>query len=357
VRLLDRYVIWEFSVRVVTFLTILVSLFIGIELISKVWQINSSFSTLIMYYLLRVPDIMLKMLPVSILLSTLLFFSYLSKYNELIALYTSGRSLIRIAMPMFAVVLFLSAGSFYMYDNVLPLTNFKAQKIWMVDILGRGGEFIGSLYHEKAWFRGNGFIYNVGSYDSSTRTINDINIYYFNNQFDLIQHVFAPVADYDNGYWSLKNGKVTLFDGAHPVTSSFEKKMAVLGEKPEEFKKVEAISDYLKIKKLAVYIQGLKEIGVDPSKYEVEYHKRFSLSMVGFIMSFIALPFAVKQHRSGGVSFNIGISFVLVFLYWILFSLMLSFGLSGHLSPVLSAWGSNIIFFVTAVFLTLRTKK
>ena len=65
------------------------------------------------------------------------------------------------------------------------------------------------------------------------------------------------------------------------------------------------------------YISELKSIGVDPSKFEVEFHKRFSLSFAGFIMCLIGLPFAVRQQRRGGVALNIGISFSIVLFTFI----------------------------------------
>ncbi|MBN1114199.1 MAG: LPS export ABC transporter permease LptG [Oligoflexia bacterium] len=356
--LLSRYIISEFFVRFVFFLIVLMSLFVGIDILSKIWSINAPFSTMLYYYFLRLPGIAVEMVPVSTLLATLMFFSYMAKHNELVAFYCSGRSLIRVASPMFFIVMCISVFTFYFSDDILPVANFQAQKVWMVEILDRKHEFFGSLHHEKAWFRGNNLIYNVKSYDSKTRTISGINIYFVNRGFNLVQHISAKSAVFgEKDKWLLSDGVVTTFDGDRAYSKSFSEKKVMLEETPDDFRKVEASSDYLTTARLRDYIVELQNIGVDPSKYEVEYYKRYSLSFAGFIMSLIGLPFAIRQHRKGGVAFNIGIGFVLVFIYWIMFSVMLSLGVSGRIFPVISAWGANILFIIVAVFLVPRMQK
>ncbi|MFH1223561.1 MAG: LptF/LptG family permease, partial [Pseudomonadota bacterium] len=193
----SRYIIFEFLKRFLPFLFILVILFIGIDLLSKIWSINTSISNIAAYYFFRAPGIIVQMIPVSILLGTLLLFSYLAKHNELVALYTSGRSLLRIGSPMFLVISAICVFSFYFSDRVLPITNFQAQKIWMVDILGRGSEFFGTLHHQKAWFRDKGKIYNIYSYDSASNTASGVNVYEFNELFEMTKHLSAKYASYN----------------------------------------------------------------------------------------------------------------------------------------------------------------
>ncbi len=356
---LSRYLIFEFLKRFFIFLFILIILFLGIDLLSRIWNINVQFKFLVLYYFFKVPGIALQMIPVSALLSTLMMFSDMSKHNELVSLYCSGRSLIRVASPVILTVSLISVMSFYASDKLLPAANFQAEKIWMVQMLGRGSEFYSNLHQRKAWFREKNLIYNVSSYDSTTKVVFGLNLYYFDDSFSPARHIYARQAVYDNksNVWLLKEVKYTDFTSGRAITELQPEKAIYLREAPDDFKKIEAKSDYLPVDNLEQYIDDLADAGLSPAKYRVELNKRYSMSFAGLVMCLIGLPFAVRQHRRGGVPLNIGIGFGLVFVYWVLFSVLLSLGISGRLYAPVSAWGANIIFIVASLLLIRASKK
>ncbi|HOW16337.1 MAG TPA: LPS export ABC transporter permease LptG [bacterium] len=355
---LIRYTVSEFIKRFFLFLCILICLFVGIDLLSRIWSINAPLSTTALYYFFRVPQVGIQMVPVSILLATLLFFSYMSKHNEIVALYTSGRSLFRISSPILLLVIVISIMSFFFSDYLLPIANFKAQKIWMVDIMGKEGEFYDSLHQKRAWFRDKDVIYNVSSYDSKSKAVSGLSLYSFDGNFKMKEHIYAKGAVYEGKrQWLLKDVRKTSFIDGKATTELVPEINIGLREVPDDFKRMEARSEHLTASRLKKYISDLKDAGISPAKYEVEYHKRYSLAFAGLVMCFIAIPFAVRQQRRGGVAINIGAGFVLVFAYWVLFSMLLSLGMSGRIWAPMSAWGANIIFIGLSVFLVRKMKK
>lgn len=356
--ILVRYIGFEFIKRLLFFLVLLLFLFVGIDVLSKIWSIDASLWQLGLYYFFKTPQIAMQMIPVSILLATLMLLSYMSKHNELTALYTSGRSLFNITGSILVIVTTISIVGFYLSDYVLPATNFKAQKIWMVDILKRSGEFYDSLHQRKAWFRNKDTIYNVYSYDSKMNIATGISIYKFDHDFNMLENVYAKQAVYSGGKrWTLKDVKKTSFNAGKASTELVPALEVSFREEPDDFKKIEAKSDYLTASRLRKYILDLKNAGIPYAKYEVEFHKRYSMAFAGLIMCFIGIPFAVRQQRRGGVAINIGVGFTLVFAYWVLLSLMLSLGMSGKLWAPLSAWGANIAFVALSVFLVRKMRK
>ncbi|XOV68172.1 MAG: LptF/LptG family permease [Fluviicola sp.] len=64
-------------------------------------------------------------LPLAILLSSVMTFGNLSENNELTALKSSGLSLYRIIQPLFVLVLFIAAFTFYFSNYVIPVANLK----------------------------------------------------------------------------------------------------------------------------------------------------------------------------------------------------------------------------------------
>ena len=73
-------------------------------------------------------------------------------------------------------------------------------------------------------------------------------------------------------------------------------------------------------------------------------------------MILIAVPLAADPKRGSpaiGFAFAIGISFT----YMILFEVFRTLGTSGRLSPALSAWSVNAIFFLGGLVMMFKARK
>ncbi len=68
-------------------------------------------------------------LPLAILLSSLITFGNLGEHMELTALKGAGISLIRVLAPIFVLTLFVSLGSYFFSDKVLPIANLEAYRL------------------------------------------------------------------------------------------------------------------------------------------------------------------------------------------------------------------------------------
>jgi lipopolysaccharide export system permease protein len=355
--LLNRYILKEFIPRFFSFLCILIVLFVGIDMLTRIWTINAPFSKVITYYFFTIPSVVVRMIPVSVLLATLMLFSYLNTNHELVALYSSGRSLLKISMPVFLFVALVSVFSFYFSEHILPLSNFQAKKTWVVDIEKKSSKFYGSLKRKKTWFRSKKTIYNIKSYSEGNKLLHKVNIYVFDENFNMKKHIYSDIASFnkEQDVWNLKNAKQTDFseNGSFKI-KNLSKLNVDIEEKPEDFKKIETFSDYLNTEKLKTYIKDLKTSGLYPAKYIVKLHERYSMAIAGLIMCIIAIPFAVRQRRKGGVALNLGLGFLIVFVYWIFFSVMLSMGISGRINPIISAWGANFLFLIFSFFMYRR---
>ncbi len=64
-------------------------------------------------------------LPLSMLLSSIMTFGNLGEFNELMAIKSSGVSLVRIMKPLIFLTLFICGGAFFFSNNVMPYANLK----------------------------------------------------------------------------------------------------------------------------------------------------------------------------------------------------------------------------------------
>ena len=65
-------------------------------------------------------------LPLAVLLSSIMTFGNLGENNELVAIKSSGVSLLRVLLPLFIVSIILTFFAFYSNNNFVPKANLKA---------------------------------------------------------------------------------------------------------------------------------------------------------------------------------------------------------------------------------------
>jgi lipopolysaccharide export system permease protein len=68
-------------------------------------------------------------LPISILLSSLMTFGTFGENNELAAMKSAGIPLYRIMRPLVVLMIFVSIGAFFFYNNVIPVANLKSASL------------------------------------------------------------------------------------------------------------------------------------------------------------------------------------------------------------------------------------
>lgn len=113
-------------------------------------------------------------LPLAILLSSIMTFGNMGENFELVAIKSSGISLLRFMRPLFIFILFISGLAFVFSNNVIPVANLKALSL-LYDVRNSKP----ALNIKPDQFNGDipGFSIRVGSKDKDGNTIRDIIIY------------------------------------------------------------------------------------------------------------------------------------------------------------------------------------
>ena len=80
-------------------------------------------------------------LPLAVLLSSIMTFGNLGENNELVAIKSSGVSLLRVLLPLFIVSIILTFFAFYSNNNFVPKANLKALSL-LYDIKRKNPQWI-----------------------------------------------------------------------------------------------------------------------------------------------------------------------------------------------------------------------
>ncbi len=99
--------------------------------------------------------------------------------------------------------------------------------------------------------------------------------------------------------------------------------------------------------------QEIKVINDLKMKYEVEWHKKFTLAISCIILFFIGAPLGAII-RKGGFGLPLVISILLFIVYYIINVVGEKLAKEGHLHIITGMWMSSVILFPLAVFLTYK---
>jgi lipopolysaccharide export system permease protein len=360
--ILTRYILREFTKNLALTLSAFVMLFqIGdfIEKVDDYIEHKAAVMDVVSLILYQLPKVMFLMTPVAVLLSTLLTIGMLSRNNEVVAMKASGIPLFRAVAPILAVAAGLSAVIFWANESVIPYCNTTAEYIKDVRIAKKPEA--PALKHDKLWFRGpEGEIINLGlvEFKQNIPTCYSVTFYKLDDAFNLTERVDAAEMDWVDGGWVLKSGTVYGFgDTGRIKMTRFDEKKVNLPEGPEDFKRVDKLSDEMTYTELRKYITRLREKGYNPLKYVVDLYGKTSFTLANIIMVVVAAPFSLRGSRSGGMAVSVGVCVVIAISYWLIYSFSISLGHAGRFPPLFSAWVANLIFGFTGLFMYIHSDR
>lgn len=354
-RLIDRYILKEFILYFFSILSSLVLIFYVAEFLRG--ESEASAVKVMIYNGMLLPQIALQIMAPAAMLATMATFSILNRRNELIAMQAGGIGLPHLTFLIFSAIFILCCVSLIINDRVVPpLAQKRTLYLWR-EIKGRK-DFSLDIKSSKIWYRSQNYIYNLKTFDKANNTIQGFGVYFLDQGFQLREYIEAKSAIYENDGWKLQDGMLALFPtpSTFPLLKKFQEKHIKLPVSPHDFGEIEKQVDALRLKELLSFIRRNRESGLNTKAYEVDFHSRVSLSFIPIVMSLLVIPFSVRPRRQAGIGKDISLCISIILIYWILFSISLSFGRSGVIEPWVSVWGPSIIFLGIAIFATLQKK-
>ncbi len=349
---IDRYISGLFWFYFAGGLIVFITLFLAIDALSTMVQYKDANAFgLVQYYLASLPELVYRMAPVACLLATIFTLSTLNRNNELVALFSSGMSLLRVTASILISVAVISVGIFVLSDRLLP--GFTKQKNFIFfNQIKKNPSLYSMVKNEKIWYRSKDSIFYIKTLNDNAHEAQGLTLYYFSDKWDLIQMVTAKKVEMMGQNWNLLDGSVTLFteESSFPLTSQFGKKTIVMSEDAKDLSSTANTADVLSLKELSRFIKKNKEAGLDTLSYEVDYHSKYGFALAALVMTLAGIPFSVGKARSGGSMLNVGLCLGLVFVYWIFYSSALTLGKHGQIPPIAAAWVPNLAMAFFGVF-------
>ncbi|NBX76215.1 MAG: YjgP/YjgQ family permease [Proteobacteria bacterium] len=343
---LDKYLIRELIIYFVLVLIGISALAVGIDFLSKFWSAGIPFGRAMEIYLYKIPKATQQFVPVAALMATLLVLSTMSRSNEILALYASGVSPVRIVSTFIAAIATLSTVTFLLFDPLLPLFEQKKNQLEA----GKSGAEVAKFQADGSrygfWYRSNDLIYHVGTFNPKTNTLQDLDLYFLGPEFQILKKIRAKEAKFEDGDWSILDGVMVEYplENPFPKSESFKEIRDIIRENPSDYQTVEIEETTMRLRDLRKFIERSHRYGVDMTVQRVSYHERVAHVFSPLIFVLLGLSFSLSPFKNQSPAKGVALSFLLVFVYLILSKMSLSVGRGGRIPPMVAAWLPNMLF-------------
>lgn len=371
-RLLDRYLLRELLIPLAYCLGGFLIFWIAFDLFSELDHFQTlklGFTDLAEYYLFRLPELLMTVMPVALLLALLYALTNHVRYQELVAIRTAGVSIWRLSVPYLAVGLLFSLALFAVNDLWAHNSAQLAEQVLKRYDINPAGKTDLRLQQDLNFRNDREHrIWTVGVYDRDTFCMTNIAI---NWQLpgSSRREIYAAHGGWTNGAWTFQNVVQFTYLAVDDVPPPYKTNLLSF---PEFTEKPAEIETELKFKSFDRAKMGkkvrfsLREIiqylrwhpdltGDDYSIYHTQLHGRLAAPWACLVVVLVALPFGAATGRRN-VFVGVASSIFICFAYFVLTQLGLALGTGGQVPPWLAAWSPSLLFSAGGIVLTWRVR-
>ena len=309
------------------------------------------------FYASQLPMFLYQILPYTLMMGTLWSLSKLSGTSELTGMLQSGRSLLRVCMPVFLYAA-LGAAAYGIFGFHWAPNGSLYRQILLKQELSTDDSVQPIIYRSDAHAR----IWRVkqpATFESPGAPMRQVTIEQFknNSRGALLCQYHADSATWNKeaSTWTLHNAYIRRMAPANvcpPDEEHVEELEMPFDEKPYQIispaqnNRVDALGTSV----LYEFLKTSSGSREDRYKYRTEWHVRIARIFSCLVLVLLALPSAITFQRRSPMK-GIGIAVVLAALMLFLYRVFPTLGESGVVKAWISAWVPNAIYVCIAVWL------
>jgi lipopolysaccharide export system permease protein len=359
---LDRYIAREFSGIFAISTAGLTAIWLLMDMADKLGDFTQSehlLATLFTLYATRAPAVVLLLVPYSLLLSLLYTVGKFSSSREIISMIQTGRSVIRITLPLILAGAMLSIFCLGLNYQWAPTAENRKVEILAAatgKVTAEASSVIYLNLQERRLWRIGAFPKN---YEMGVPLV-DVEITTTREDKTLESRLTATSASWDRASrsWTFNNPIMGDFPLRQPpIFSSHTEPIRISNwrETPSQLIKPGLSASQLGIPDLSSWLleNSKHHQLVAPAPYLTQWHYRWALPFTCLVTVLLATPLGIhfSRHGSTGGTF---MAVVLSALMLLTTSISLACGESGTIDPLFAAWTPNIVFASIGLFLYHR---
>jgi lipopolysaccharide export system permease protein len=356
-RRLAFYMVRLFLTRSFAVLFALVLVLMTLDLLGEAGKIlavpGNGDSALWHYVVLRVPLLISRFLPFSVLLGTLIAFVGLNQHSEVVAMKAAGLSAHQILAPLIVASIAIAAALFAFNETVV-VNSARHVDAWSDNDYKPIPPASGML--GNVWLLDGDNLVRIGIVSGRPPSMKLQDIAITDRHGGVLQRIInADRAVPSGNGWLLQ--KVQVYDANMNVVRHFATMPALAGVTPAQLTLAKVDPTELSYWTLKARIAELEAAGrpVDEAKAGLAHKLSSPLSTV--LMPLLAAVAAFGLARSGQVLVRAAIGMALGFAYFVADNFSLAMGNAGAYPPLVAAWAPFFLFLLIGEAVLVRTEE
>ena len=351
IKLIDLYILKRFIGRIL-FLLIAISSIILItnlvEMIDNFIDANMKSNEIFNYYLYTLPMIISYALPMAITIATVLSILVYIQNNELLAIRSLGINYFRLTRSIIFFSILISVFHFYFENTIVSNSNRLKNKIVKKYNLdkknnkNKKNNFIEDISKNQSIL--------INSYNNKNQTANKIVLKEIDDKNNLISRIDADKMVWKNNNWYFEELLYRNWKNNQYTFKIIKDTSIMLQDINPIYLTTEFIEpDQMNYFELKKFVDIKKKNSGNINKLAVGLHHKLSYALSSLVLTISAIILSVALKNSN-VSYGIGLSLLIITIYYVMLIIGKNFGIEGILSPLLSAWLSNITVLLIAFY-------
>ncbi len=357
-RRLTIYLAKMFAVRIIAVLLMLVLVLLMLDLLGKTGDIlavaGNGEAELWHYASLRLPELIARFLPYSVLLATIITLAGLNQNSEVTAMKAAGLSAHQILAPLLLIGLVVSAVSFAFNERVVTRAS-ATLKAW------EAVEF--AAVAEDPTTRGNVYFAdgpNILMAASATgmgedTVFRDVTFYERDANGMILRQVSADTASFAAPGWRM--AEASAFTVASAQTEALDEVVIAAGVELSQIELGRVDPDAETLPQLSRSIAALQSAGRRTSELEAKWWHKISGPLAALLMPLLGAVAGFGLARSGNLFIRAVIGMALGFAYFVVDNAALAMGSFGGYPPLIAAWAPFFLFLFIGETVLVRTEE
>jgi lipopolysaccharide export system permease protein len=352
--ILSQYLMRTILASTALVLVVLLALAGLFEFIAELDDTRGDYQTprVILYTLLRLPQLAFEMLPVAALIGALLGLGALAANSEIVVMRSAGLSVRRLAAMVATTGLLLLVATALLGEFIAPPLDYFARNMRQEARFGQEEDRLGNA----TWVRDGPVILHLERV-SSEFEFGSIYVFLLGDDGGLASIARAENSGIDNeDRWVLENLRETRFenDSVRVVESSRAIENFNIDAETLGISLVKPAS--LSGRGLLSYVAYLKRNSLDARQYETELWYRIARTATVVIMPVLALAFVFGSLRTGGAGGRLMIGIVIGLAYYLASEMLANSGQVFNFDPAVIAWLPSALLAVITLIALRRIR-
>ena len=354
-KMLDKYILKQviemFIMGVLVFTSIIFASDTFITLIKQISMYGIPFKIAFLIIILHLPAVFVMTIPMGVLLATVMTLNGLSLSSEITVMRACGIGLNRIAKPIFIFSIVMACVSFILNETVVPVMTKQSTDLALYAFSKKNipegkHNFTFKEVKEGGLLKR---LFYVG--DCTDKQLHNITVLDASKE-GTIQILQAKEGTTTPEGWNFQNGAIyTVSDNGKTLdTTLFGDSVIKFGMDLSKEMNRNLANEYNFVQ-LCEYLASPDVENKNVLK--INLFDKIALPLTTIVLVLIGVPLAITPPR---VRYNRGFLFsiLIIFAYYLIRALSISFGEAGSLIPVLAAFMPNIILTIAGVGLYYR---